>query len=64
MPEVKFTEDQCCQLDQVLQSIAYTKQLIAQCKDCSLDMSRYEEELAMQEKLAAGYKRNFAPHRP
>lgn len=58
-----LNDEQCNCLDQVLQSIAYTRDLLRKCKDCGLDTSKAEEELNMQEQLAQGLKRNFAPMR-
>jgi hypothetical protein len=64
MAEPVLNENQCQCLDKVLQSIAYTRELINKCKDCGLDMDRMDAELEMQKKLAEGLKRNFAPSRP
>ena len=59
-----LNEQQCQCIDNVLQSIAYTRELLRKCKDCGLDMSRAEDELNAQEELAKGLKRNFSPMRP
>ena len=64
MAEPVLNANQCDCLDKVLQSIAYTRELINKCKDCGLDMDRMDAELEMQKKLAEGLKRNFAPNRP
>lgn len=63
MPDRILNDEQCQCLDHVLQSIAYTRDLLRKCKDCGLDTSKAEEELNAQEQLAQGLKRNFAPHR-
>ena len=59
-----LNDQQCACIDAVLTSIAETRELIAKCKDCGIDMQRIEDELNQQEKLAAGIKRNFFPDRP
>lgn len=63
MPDRILSDQQCQCLDQVLQSIAHTRELASKCKDCGLDMTQIESELDMQQKLAEGIKRNFAPGR-
>lgn len=64
MKENPLTDDDCQCLDGILQSIAKTRELIAKCKDCDLNMDKAEVEIEAQERLARGLKRNFFPNRP
>jgi hypothetical protein len=64
MPDSPLNPEHCDCLDKVLQSIARTRELIHQCKDCGLDMSRAEEENIAQEALATRLKAKFFPNRP
>lgn len=64
MAERYLNDEQCQCIDHVLQSIAHTRELLRKCKDCGLDTEKAMEDLAIQENLAQGLKRNFAPMRP
>lgn len=64
MAEPILNAEQCKCLDDVLQSIEYTRQLISSCKNCGLDMAQYEQQLDTQKQIADGFKRNFNPNRP
>jgi len=64
MAERILNDEQCQCIDQVLQSIQYTREILRKCKDCGLDTAKAEEDLNIQENLAQGIKRNFAPMRP
>lgn len=58
-----LTDDQCQCINEVLASIAQTRELVLKCKDCGLDMDRHINELDAQQKFAEGIKRNFFPDR-
>lgn len=62
MPDRILNDEQCQCLDQVAQSIAHTRDLIARCKDCGLDMSRYDQELEAQAQITDGFRRNFGTY--
>lgn len=58
-----LTDEHCACLDNVLDSITRTRDLIRKCKNCGLDVSKAEEELNEQERLARSIKSQFFPDR-
>lgn len=58
-----LTDDHCACLDQVLESVVKTRDLIRKCKNCGLDVSKAEEEINAQEQLARKLKSEFFPDR-
>lgn len=58
-----LTDEHCRCLDQVLDSIRSTRDLVSKCKNCGMDVSRAEDELNAQEQLATRLKQQFFPNK-
>jgi hypothetical protein len=58
-----LNNEHCKCIDDALEHIARTAELIRKCKDCGLDMGRAEQENQAQLELATRIKRNFFPNR-
>lgn len=58
-----LTDEHCQCLDQVLDSIAVTQQLLEKCRSCGVDVSAFESRNAEQRKMAESLKRTFFPDR-
>ena len=62
MPDQILNPDQCNCINDALQAIAHTRDLIMRCKNCGLDVTHYEQQLEAQAQVAEGIKRNFMPN--
>ena len=61
MPESPLNQEHCQCINDTMQAVAYTKDLVKRCSDCGFDMARENAELEAQEAVLNGLKRNFFP---
>jgi hypothetical protein len=59
-----LTDQHCACLDAALQSIAQTRQILANCKDCGLPVDDYVAQNDAQGQLVSALKAKFFPANP
>ena len=63
-PSHPLTADHLAVLNGVLSAIPTTRELIAKCKLCGLDVDQAEQMTEQQHQLATKLKQAFFPHEP